>query len=79
MGHEFGGVGFALALAAPGGVALAVLYAFGRLDGASALAAAAATAGLAVLLAIPLIVSLARAQAAIARLGPEAARAATSR
>jgi two-component system phosphate regulon sensor histidine kinase PhoR len=74
MGRDFGrSAGLALALSTPGGIAIAGLFALGFLDGAAAIIAAAAMLALAALMAIPLVLSLARARAAIDRLGPDAA------
>src|SRR5436309_8147587 len=74
MGREFGrSAGLVLALAMPGGIALAALYALGLLESRAALGALAATVGLAALLAIPFSLSVARARASLAGLGPDAA------
>ncbi len=74
MGRDFGrSAGLALALSTPGGIAIAVLFALGFLDGTAAIVAAAAMLALAALMAIPLVLSLAGARAAIDRLGPDAA------
>jgi two-component system phosphate regulon sensor histidine kinase PhoR len=74
MGREFGrSAGLVLALAMPGGIALAALYALGLLESRAVLVALAATVGLAVLLAIPFSLSVARARSSLAGLGPDAA------
>lgn len=65
--------GLALALATPGGIVVAALFGIGFFDATVALVAAAALAALSVLLAIPLLLSLAGARAAIDGLGPGAA------
>ena len=74
MGRDFGqSARLALALSAPGGIAIAALFALGCLDGTAAIAAAAAMLALSALMAILLVASLAEARAAIDRLGPDAA------
>ena len=74
MGRDFGrSTGLALALSTPGGIAIAALFALGFLDGTAAIVAAAAMLALSALMAIPLVLSLAGARAAIDRLGPDAA------
>src|SRR6266404_3650898 len=66
-------VGFALALSAPGGVAIAGLFALGFLDRTTAIVAATAMLALAALMAVASVLSLAGTRAAIDRLGPDAA------
>src|SRR5579863_5184830 len=74
MGKNLGrSAGFALALAMPGGTFIAALFAFGVIDGATAILAALAVLGLATLMTIALLVSLGAARAAIDRLLPDAA------
>jgi two-component system phosphate regulon sensor histidine kinase PhoR len=74
MGRDFGrSAEFALALTIPGGIAIAVLFALGHLDGVAAIVAVAAMLALSVLIAIASVLSLVGARAAIDRLGPDAA------
>jgi len=74
MERDFGRTAeFALALSVPGGIAIAALFALDDLDGGAAIVAAAAMLTLSVLMAIASVLSLARARAAIDRLGPDAA------
>src|SRR5579863_6079146 len=74
MGRDFGrSAEFAFALSIPGGIAIAALFALGYLDGAAAIVGAAAMLALSVPMAIASVFSLARARAAIDRLGPDAA------
>jgi two-component system, OmpR family, phosphate regulon sensor histidine kinase PhoR len=65
--------GRALLLALAGVVVIAGLAAFGRLDPATAIVAAAAVLGLSFFAAIPFALSVAAAREAIAALGPESA------
>ena len=64
--------GLVVAAWLPGGVVVAALLWLGRLDAAAAAVAAATVLALVPLLAIPLLLSLAGARAAIGRLGVEA-------
>ncbi len=74
MGRDFGrSAEFALALSMPGGIAIAALFALGYLDGMAAIVAGTAMLALSVLMAIASVLSLARARAAIDKLGPDAA------
>jgi len=74
MERDFGrSAGLALALSTPGGIAIAALFALGLLDGTAAVIAAAGMLVLAALMAIASVLALARARAAIDRLGPDAA------
>jgi len=74
MGRHFGrSAGFALALSTPGGIAIAALFALDFVGGPAAIAAVAAMLALSLLLAIPSVLSLARARAEIDGLGPDAA------
>ncbi|MFI4947647.1 MAG: ATP-binding protein [Alphaproteobacteria bacterium] len=73
MGRNLGrSAVFALALSMPGGIASAALFAFGGLDGVTAIVGAAAMLALSALMTIALVASLGGARAAIDRLGPDA-------
>jgi len=71
MGREFGrNAGVVAVLALPGGIVVALLYGTGFLDGMTTSVAVAALLGSAVLTALPILMSLAAARAAIDGLGP---------
>jgi two-component system phosphate regulon sensor histidine kinase PhoR len=73
MGRDFSrGAGLTFALATPGGITIAALFALGFVGGSTAIAALAAMLALSSLLAIPSVLSLARARAAIDGFGPGA-------
>ncbi|HVB16733.1 MAG TPA: hypothetical protein VNF04_09385, partial [Stellaceae bacterium] len=79
MGRDFArGIGFALVLALPGVVVVAALFGIGLLGAEAAAVAAGAIVVLAILSAVPLVVSLEAARRAIERLGPDASGAAAS-
>ena len=72
MHREFGrSAGLTLLLALPGGIVLAALYAAGFLDGIIAGVAGAAVLGSAMMTAVPIMMSLPAARAAIEGLGPD--------
>jgi two-component system phosphate regulon sensor histidine kinase PhoR len=74
MERDFGrGALFALVLSTPGGLAIAALFALGRLDATAGVVAATGVLALSTLMAIASAFSLAGARADIDRLGPDAA------